>query len=110
MTLVNESFRPSSSGHAATRTSFASLIGRMSQTAHSGDLDNDFAASVFSSNLLLHCFVRDFIQDNGVCNVLNEIDRRLVANFRKAGVRGVAINHLGFCITITTNTDSLYFP
>ena len=33
-----------------------------------------FAASIFSSNLLFNCFVRDFIQDNGVCNVLNETD------------------------------------
>ena len=32
-------------------------------------------ASVLSSTLLLHCFVRDFIQDNGLCNVLNETDR-----------------------------------
>ena len=43
-------------------------------------------ASVLSSNLLFHCFVRDFIQDNGVCNVLNETE--IVANFCKARVRG----------------------
>ena len=56
-------------------TSFASLIGRMSQTADSDDLVYVFAASIFPSNLLFHCFVRYFIQDNGVCNVLNETDR-----------------------------------
>ena len=42
-------------------------------------------ASVLSSNLLFHCFVRYFIQDNGVCNVLNETE--IVANFRKARLR-----------------------
>ena len=34
----NGDFRPPSSSQAATGTSFASPIGRMSQTAHSGDL------------------------------------------------------------------------
>ena len=35
---VNERFKPPSSSQAAIRSTFASLIGRMSQTAHSGDL------------------------------------------------------------------------
>ena len=55
-------------------------------------------ASVLSSNLLFHCFVRDFIQDN----VLNETE--IVANFRKARVRGMTINFVGFWITILENT------
>ena len=48
----------------------------------------------------------DFIQDNGVCNVLNETE--ILANFHKASVRGVAINFFGFWITILENTD-IYF-
>ena len=72
---LNEGFRPPSSGKAATRTWFASLIGRMSQTAHLADFVYVFAASVFSSNLVIHYFDSDFIQDNRVCNVLNETDR-----------------------------------
>ena len=60
---VNEGFRLPSSGQAATRTSFSSLIGRRSQTAHSGDLVYVFTTSVFSSNLLFHFVVRDFMQD-----------------------------------------------
>ena len=63
-------------------------------------------ASVLSSNLLFHYFVGDFIQDNGVCNVLNETE--IVANFCKARVRGMAINFVGFWITILENTD-VYF-
>ena len=62
-----------------------------------------FPASVFASNLLFHCFVRDFIQDNGVCNVLNETE--IIANVRKARLRGIAINYFGFCIAILANTD-----
>ena len=58
---------------------------------------------VLSSNLLFHCFVRYFIQDNGVCNVLNETE--IVATFRKARFRGMAINYFGFWITILANTD-----
>ena len=64
-----------------------------------------FADSIFSTNLLFHCFVRDFIQDNGVCNVLNETE--IIANFRKARLGGVAINYFGFWITILANTDCL---
>ena len=64
-----------------------------------------FAASIFSSNLLFFCFVRDFIQDNGVCNVLHET--AIVANFCKARLGGVAINYFGFCIKISANTDCL---
>ena len=60
-------------------------------------------ASVLSSNVLFHCFVRVLIQDNGVCNVLNETE--IVANFRKARVRGMAINFVGFWITVLENTD-----
>ena len=62
-----------------------------------------FTASIFSSNLLFHCFVRDFIQDNGVCTVLNETE--IVANVHNARLRGVAINNFGFWITILANTD-----
>ena len=36
----------------------------------------------------------DFIPDNGVCNVLNETE--VVANFRKARLRGMAINFFLF--------------
>ena len=54
-------------------------------------------ASVLSSNLLFHCFARDFIPDNGVCNVLNETE--IVANFCKARVSGMAINFVGFWIS-----------
>ena len=46
-----------------------------------------------ASNLLFHCFVRDLIQDNGVCNVLNETE--IVANVCKARLRGMAINYFG---------------
>ena len=55
----------------------------MSQTAHSGDLLTTCLPfhGFGSSNLLFHCFARDFIHDNGVCNVLNETE--IVANFRK---------------------------
>ena len=50
-----------------------------------GDRVDVFAATVISSNLLFHCFVRCFIQHNGVCNVLNKTE--IVANFRKARLR-----------------------
>ena len=46
-------------------------------------------ALVLSSNLLFHCFARNFIQDNGVCNVY---ETEIVANFHKARVRGMVIN------------------
>ena len=65
-----------------------------------------FTASIFSSNLLFHPFVRDFIQDNGVCTVLNETD--IVATIHKAIFGGVAINYFGFWITILANTDGLF--
>ena len=65
-----------------------------------------FTASIFASNLLFHCFVRDFIQDNGVCTVLNETE--IVANVHKARLGGVAINYFGFWITILANTDGLF--
>ena len=65
-----------------------------------------FTASVFSSNLLFHCFVSDFIQDNGVCTVLNETE--IVANVHKARRGGVVINYFGFWITILANTDGLF--
>ena len=65
-----------------------------------------FTASIFSSNLLFHCFVRDFIQYNGVCTVLNETE--IVANVHKARLGGVAINYFGFWITILANTDGLF--
>ena len=77
----------------------------MSQTAHSGDLVYFFTASVLSSNLLFHCFVRDFIQDNGVCNVLNETE--IVANFRKARLRGMAINYFGLWIAILAKLQTV---
>ena len=64
-----------------------------------------FTASIFSSNLLFH-FVRDFIQDNGVCTSLNETE--IVANIHKARLGGVAINYFGFWITILANTDGLF--
>ena len=66
-----------------------------------------FTASVFSSNLLFHCFVSDFIQDNGVCTVLNETE--IVANVHKARRGGVAINYFGFWITILANTGRSIF-
>ena len=65
-----------------------------------------FTASIFASNLLFHCFVRDFIEDNGVCTVLNETEN--VANVHKARLGGVAINYFGFWITILANTDGLF--
>ena len=65
-----------------------------------------FTASIFSSNLLFHCFVSDFIQDNGVCTVLNETE--IVANVHKARLGGVAINYFGFWITILANADGLF--
>ena len=65
-----------------------------------------FTASIFSSNLLFHCFFRDFIQDNGVCTVLNETE--IVANVHKARLGGVAINYFGFWIKILANTDDLF--
>ena len=61
-----------------------------------------FAVTVFSSNLLFHCFVRDFIQDNGVCHFLIETDRSEL-------LQGVAINYFGFWITILVNTDSMFW-
>ena len=69
-------------------------------------LVDTFTASIFSSNLLFHCFVRDFIQDNGVCTVLNETE--IVANVHKARLGGEAINYFGFWITILANTGGLF--
>ena len=70
-----------------------------------GDRVDVFAATVISSNLLFHCFVRGFIQHNGVCNVLIEIE--IVANFRKARLRGNAINYFGFWITILARLQTV---
>ena len=49
--------------------------------------------------------VWDFIGDNEVCNVLNETE--IVANSRKARLRGMAINFFGFWIIILANADCL---
>ena len=68
---VNERFKLPSSSQATTRSTFASLISRMVTLRR---LVYVFTSSDFSSNLLFHCLVRDFIQDNGVCNVLIETD------------------------------------
>ena len=102
MIYVNERFKPPSSSQAATRSTFASLIGRMVTLRR---LVYVFASSVFSLNLLFNCFVSDFIQDNGVCNVLNETE--IVANFHKARRGGVAINYFVFWIAILANPDCL---
>ena len=91
--FVNDRCKPPSSSQAAIRSTFALLIGRMSQQLTPVTwlrLVYVFATSIFSSNLLFNCFVRDFIQDNGVCNVLNETE--IIANFRKARHGGLAIN------------------
>ena len=55
--------------------------------------------------VLFHCFVRDFNQDNGVCNVLNETE--IVAKFREARLRGTAINYLDFGITILAKLQNV---
>ena len=104
---VNECFKPPSSSQAATRSTFASLVECHKQLTRVTlrRLVYVFTASVFSSNLLFHCFVRDFIQYKYICNVLNETE--IVAIFRKARLGGVAINYLGFWITILANTDCL---